>query len=94
MSDDWDTPKWLLELIFDGQEYYDPCPRKGTGGLDAIWPERKPVFINPPFSDPLPWVRKAAAHDGEVVMLLPLDPTTKWWTYSKWFRRIGCSGYL
>lgn len=37
------------------------------------------VFINCPYSDPLPWTSKAAAYRGPWVMLLKLDTTTKWW---------------
>ena len=93
-SDDWATPKWLLSLMFPDGKHYDPCPLGGPttepngNGLDAWWPADRPVYINPPFSNPLPWVRRAAAHDGPVVMLLPVDPTTRWWTYSEGFEVI------
>ena len=33
----------------------------------------------------LAWVRRAAEHPGPVVLLLPVDPTTRWWTYSSGF---------
>lgn len=32
--------------------------------------------------------RRAAAHAGPVTMLLPTDPTTRWWTYSEGFEVI------
>lgn len=79
MSDDWETPPWLLQLVFDGREYFDPCPLFGKGGLDIEWPTDKPVFVNPPYSKPKPWVDRAVSHKGEVHLLLPLDPTTEWW---------------
>ena len=83
MSDDWETPKWLLDLVFAGREFYDPCPlfgkETGTDGLKAEWPVDRPVFINPPYSRPSPWVNRAVAHHGEVHLLLSLDPTTEWW---------------
>ena len=86
VSDDWATPKWLLELLFPDGKFYDPCPLgPGSAGLES-WPRDKHIFVNPPFSDPLPWVRKAAEHDGPVTLLLPVDATTKWWTYSDGFR--------
>lgn len=85
-SDDWATPKWLLELLFPDGEYFDPCPIGGSRGLETDWPTDPTVYINPPFSNPLPWVRRAAAHTGPVVLLLPLDPTTKWWTYADGFK--------
>lgn len=84
-SDDWATPKWLLALMFPEGYYYDPCPLGGSGGLEAEWPTVATVYINPPFSNPLPWVRRAAEHPGPVVLLLPVDPTTRWWTYSEGF---------
>ena len=84
MSDNWGTPDWILNLIFDRREFYDPCPLNPDGlrpfdGLTSKWPMSKPVFINPPFSNPGPWVDKAAAHEGEIVLLLPVDPTVGWW---------------
>jgi hypothetical protein len=85
-SDNYATPKWLLEILFPTGKYFDPCPLGGSGGLESEWPLEIPVFINPPFSNPLPWVRKGAEHPGEVVMLLQVDPTTKWWTYSDRFK--------
>lgn len=87
-GDSWATPKWLLKILFPTGEFYDPCPLGGNGGLEADWPTDRPVYVNPPFSDPLPWVRKAADHKGPITLLLPLDPTTKWWTYSDRFEVI------
>ena len=82
MTDDWETPKWLLEIVFNGREFYDPCPlfgKHGEDGLKSEWPTDKPVFINPPYSRPAPWVNRAVAHLGEVHLLLPMDPTAEWW---------------
>jgi len=91
-TDNWATPKWLLRLLFQDGDYFDPCPlggkERGPDGLESWWPNGRPVFINPPFSNPLPWVRRAAAHDGPVTLLLPVDPTTKWWTYADGFEVI------
>ena len=39
------------------------------------------VFVNPPYSDVTPWIRKAAAEAArgvEIVMLLPADTSTRW----------------
>jgi hypothetical protein len=36
----------------------------------------------------MPWVRRAVAHRGRVVMLLPVDPTTRWWTFADQFEVI------
>jgi DNA N-6-adenine-methyltransferase (Dam) len=85
MSDDLLTPNWILALI---GPHYDPCPLYGAGGLERDWPTDQLVFINPPYSDPLPWVKKAAAHKGRILLLLKLDPSTEWYQYSKFFRVI------
>lgn len=77
MSDHNATPKWLLRL-FDGWD--DPCPLNGSGGLEREWGDW--VYVNPPFSDISPWVAKAieASRRGKlVVMLVPHDPSTRWW---------------
>lgn len=87
-TDNWATPRWLLSLISPKGQHFDPCPIGGSGGLEAEWPSDRLVYVNPPFSNPLPWVRKAAAHIGPITLLLPVDPTTKWWTYSEGFEVI------
>lgn len=40
------------------------------------------TFVNPPYSNVMPWVRRAGeflAAGGECLMLVKLDPTTRWW---------------
>jgi hypothetical protein len=37
------------------------------------------VFVNPPYSNPLPWCQKLRDHDGPWCALLKLDPSTRWW---------------
>jgi hypothetical protein len=91
-TDDWRTPPWLLDLLVDGRAFFDPCPAnpdglRGNDGLLSEWPSDRLVFVNPPYSDPGPWVAKAAAHLGPIVLLLPNDPTTEWWqAYATLFR--------
>ena len=61
----------------------DPCPINGEGGLDRRW--GKSVFMNPPYSNPTPWVKKAREESliGSVVVgLLRGDTSTKW--FHKW----------
>jgi hypothetical protein len=60
----------LVKQALDGQIWCDPCAdaghkvgaavayHKNDDGLKDINVWRKTVFINPPFSDPLPWVKK------------------------------------
>ncbi len=89
-SDEWYTPPYIftaLQMHFD----LDPCSPSGglpwlpakrhftleDDGLAQLWDPRWLVWLNPPYSDPLPWVRKMADH-GNGIALLPLDPTTSW----------------
>ncbi|OOF56163.1 phage N-6-adenine-methyltransferase [Rodentibacter genomosp. 2] len=65
----------------------------GPGGIDedflnfdleafkAVFEETS-IFVNPPYSDPMPFVKRAAelmAQGHLVVMLLPADKSTKWY---------------
>lgn len=75
-TDSWRTPGWLM-AVFRG--WFDPCPVGGRNGLDTEW--KDPSYVNPPYSDPGPWVDKAVSESRKgklVVMLLKLDPSTKW----------------
>ena len=81
-SDCWQTPDWLMKH-FKG--HYDPCPPKEVrnvlyNGLVADW--ESPAYVNPPYSNPLPWVQKAIAESKkgvDVVLLLRVDVSTKWY---------------
>ncbi len=96
-GDNWRTPPWLLELIFPDGVYFDPCEENPEGlrtseGLTSSWPTNIPLFLNPPYSNPGPWLRKAAVHGGPVVCLVKSDHSTEWWQrYAPAFRvvRIG-----
>jgi len=88
-SDAWCTPAWLTALL--GAFNLDPCsnPRstvradksyqleRGEDGLALPWSGA--VFVNPPYSKPLPWAQRLAAHRGPWVALVKLDPSTRWW---------------
>lgn len=78
MNDDYATPTHIKRL-FKG--WFDPCPLRTSSndGLEIPWGER--TFVNPPYSDPAPWVEKAIAEAGNgktIVMLLRVDTSTKW----------------
>lgn len=81
-GDSWATDPWLYR-IFDG--WFDPCPLDPDfkiDGLELDWSSYDKVFVNPPYSNPLPWVRKAISsrREGQViVMLLRHDSSTQWW---------------
>ena len=82
-SDDCFTPSWVMRMF---EEYHDPCPAYGKmnepDDLTGIWKEDK-IFINPPYSNPLPWVLKARrSHEimnNVIVMLLKHDSSTEWY---------------
>lgn len=85
MSDDYKTDKWILNLF---NNYYDPCPYKTKYKIPLDmqkWGKyHSQVYVNPPYSNPLPWVRKAIQEKSEypgmvIVMLLKHDSSTKWY---------------
>lgn len=92
MSDDWSTPKWLLELLFPDGRFFDPNPVNPDGLREkdgrGAWPVDEPVFLNPPYSDPEPWLKKASEHPGPIVCLVRCDPGSSWWAYSREFQVI------
>ena len=79
-DDDWKTPKDIYNIL--NIEFHfndDPCPIGGTGGLDREWGTS--TFMNPPYSKPTPWCKKAYEESlkGKVVVgLLRGDTSTRW----------------
>lgn len=94
MSDNYRTDKWILKLF---ENYYDPCPYNSEydpeldlDGLTVNWNAfvikngYDGVFVNPPYSRPLEWVKKAILEKGKnpnmnIVMLLKNDSSTKYY---------------
>ncbi len=92
MTDKYETDNWL-KYIFHDELYFDPCPINWNkdihaSGLDMSWYERVAydnyygVFVNPPYSNPKPWVEKAISENKTngimIVMLLKHDSSTEW----------------
>ena len=79
-TDSWRTPQALYDSLDKEFNFTDdPCPLNGEGGLDREWGER--VFMNPPYSKPEPWCKKAYKESlkGKLVVgLLRGDTSTKW----------------
>ena len=86
MSDDWNTPEWVMSMF---ATFHDPCPPSGQRNRlpDAFsydWLEHHDqVYVNPPYSDPLPWVKKAVKEisiydNSTIVLLLKHDSSTEW----------------
>lgn len=47
-------------------------------GLSIVWRGHGTVWCNPPYSDPLPWVKKGLAEADEILYLLPTQTATEW----------------
>lgn len=80
-NDDYPTDEWLKAVF---EDYFDPCTLS-TGelrefdGLGSSWGAK--TFVNPPYSDPMPWVKQAIEENKKgktVVLLLKMDTSTKW----------------
>ncbi len=83
-NDEYCTPDWLKKGLFKG--WYDPCPINAESmlkdSLASSWPSCK-LFINPPYSNPLPWVIRGIAESRKgktVAFLLKFDSSTVWFS--------------
>lgn len=84
-GDEWYTPRWLVEAL--GPFDLDPaapsenhwtakrCYTRSNDGLHLPWNGR--VFLNPPYSEPLPWVKRLVEH-GNAIALYFVRTDTKW----------------
>lgn len=63
------------------RDWYDPCPLSFEpleDGLSKDW--KKKTYVNPPYSEPLKWVKKAIEEKQKgklIVMLLRADTSTE-----------------
>lgn len=77
-SDNYPSPKWILNLF---EDWFDPCPLDPSPKVDGLainW--KKKTYVNPPYSNPLPWVHKAIEESlkgNMVAMLLKADVSTE-----------------
>jgi phage N-6-adenine-methyltransferase len=93
-TDDWATPPTFitaLEREF-GPFDLDPCATDQTASADRYYtiaedglqqPWEGQVFVNPPYSNPAPWIAKAITEVGagrarRVLLLLPNATDTEW----------------
>lgn len=80
-SDIYKTDDEILQIF---EEWFDPCPLsvgefKSFDGLGSSWKHK--TFVNPPYSNPLPWVKQAIDENKKgklIVLLLKMDTSTKW----------------
>ena len=93
-SDRYETPPEVFEAIDRafGPFNLDVCAERSTAkcaefftvehdALSQNWGNRR-CWMNPPYSDPMPWVKKAltaACFGARVVALLPADSSTNWY---------------
>jgi len=83
--DSYRTDSWLLAM-FD--HWFDPCPYNPDfdaeihqDGLEIPWAWK--TYVNPPYSNPKPWVAKAIEENAmgkTVVMLVKHDSSTQWYS--------------
>ena len=80
--DNYKTDDWLKLGLFES--WFDPCPLNEdwvVNGLDLDWVHH--TFVNPPYSNPYPWVCKAIDERDQfghtVALLLKHDSSTKWY---------------
>ena len=80
MSDHYSTPlDFYIRLDQEFQFNCDPCPLYGKHGLEKEWGTS--TFVNPPYSKPYFWVKKAYEESKKgktIVMLLKSDTSTRW----------------
>ena len=76
-KDQWATPSWIKK-IFEG--WFDPCTMElDIDGLGSDWYDK--TYVNPPYSKPLKWVKKAVEENKKgkmIVMLMRMDTSTEW----------------
>ena len=96
-SDHWETPPvYVTELEAEfGKFDLDPCCESKTAkapkfytkkedGLSQPWQGK--VFLNPPYSNPGPWLEKAIReiYEGRASLVVALIPAS---TDTRWFHR-------
>lgn len=94
-GDTWLTPRYILDQL--GQFDLDPCAAvenmqwtgartvftKESNGLDprSVWHGR--VFMNPPFSNTVPWLQRHASH-GQGISLVTASVESRIWRDLVW----------
>lgn len=92
--DTWLTPRFILEQLGDFD--LDPCAAETNpfwvakrsytvkdNGLEMDWTGR--VFMNPPFSNTAPWIKKHAAY-AHGISLIPASVESVVWRETVWKR--------
>lgn len=82
-NDDYLTDDWIKDLF---ENWFDPCclsngELREFDGLGSSWKDK--TFVNPPYSNPLPWIEQAIKENKKnktIVLLLKADTSTKWFS--------------
>lgn len=90
----WSTPQEIVEWMESEFGEYDldaaasqenaVCEKfysKETNCLKRWWGSNKHVWLNPPYSNPTPFIKKAIEqmeHNNQIDVLLPADNSTAW----------------
>jgi len=82
-GDNWKTPNDLYNKLNEEFNFtFDPCPLDENPLYDGLKLEWGLVtFVNPPYSNVMPWVKKAyeeSLKGKTIVMLLKMDCSTRW----------------
>lgn len=99
VRDLWATDREVIEFMEDRYGAYDldaaaskenaVCEKfydEKTDCLKRWWGKGKHVWLNPPYSSPDPFVKKAIEqmeHGNQIDMLLPADPSTAWFAEAR-----------
>lgn len=89
-NDEWETPQWLFDKL-DAEFHFDfdVCATYANAKCKVFWskeqnaleqPWSKTNWCNPPYSDQMPWVKKAyeeTLKGNTTVMLMMCDTSTK-----------------
>ena len=79
MNDNYMTDSCIMNLF---EDWFDPCPFNENFEIDGLkldWKDK--TYVNPPYSNPLPWIEKAVEENKKgkrIVMLLRMDTSTRW----------------
>lgn len=79
-SDNYSTPRWIMKMF---EDWFDPCPLNPMPEVDGLtidWASK--TYVNPPYSNPLPWIEKAIKENKKghtIALLLKLDCTTNYY---------------
>jgi len=80
IHDNAPTPQALYDIIVNRLGFIDVCQDpKRFDAIASVWHNRS--YCNPPFRNKKPFVRMAVQSNRlgrEVLLYLPLDPTTSW----------------